>query len=386
MKQRLAILGSTGSIGTQTLDIVARYGDMFEVRTLVAGTQWELLARQAVEFDADTVVIADESKYELLREALRDYPIKVFTGSEAINQVVGSSEVDVVVNALVGYAGLHPTIAAIRAGKKLALANKESLVVAGELVMRLSQEHNVPIVPIDSEHSAIFQCLVGEQSPLSRLILTCSGGALRDVPREALAEVTPEQALCHPQWSMGRKITIDSATLVNKGFEVIEAHWLFGVEAERISVVIHPQSIVHSMVEFEDGAVKAQLGSADMRIPISYALMFPHRAAIKSEPFDFVKHSPLTFSEVDHAKYPALGIAYECLRRGGNASCVMNGANEVAVAAFLEGECRLTDIPLAIEYALQRAHFVEHPTLEQYDASDAEARALAKEYMEGVNR
>lgn len=386
MRQRLAILGSTGSIGTQTLDVVSNNPEMFEVHTLVAGSQWELLARQAIEFDADTVVIGDESKYELLNEALRDYPIKVFTGADAIDQAVESAHVDVVVNALVGYAGLHPTVAAISAGKKIALANKESLVVAGELVMRMAQEKNVPILPIDSEHSAIFQCLVGERSPIRRLILTCSGGALRDVPREALAEVSPEQALCHPQWSMGRKITIDSATLVNKGFEVIEAHWLFGVDAEHISVVIHPQSIVHSMVEFEDGAIKAQLGSADMHIPISYALMFPDRAKCDGEPFDFTRHSPLTFGDVDHAKYPALGIAFECLRRGGNAACVMNGANEVAVAAFLAGECRFTDICGAIEHTLQCATFVEHPTLEQYDTSDAEARALAKEYLTRVKR
>lgn len=384
MKQRLAILGSTGSIGTQTLDIVTRYPDMFEVRTLVAGTQWELLARQAIDFDADAVVIADESKYELLSERLTDYPIKVFAGAAAIEEVVTSSEVDVVVNALVGYAGLHPTIAAIRAGKKLALANKESLVVAGELVMRLAAEHSAPILPIDSEHSAIFQCLVGEQSPLRRLILTCSGGALRDVPKEQLSEVTPAQALRHPQWQMGRKITIDSATLVNKGFEVIEAHWLFGVPAEQISVVIHPQSIVHSMVEFRDGAVKAQLGSADMRIPISYALMFPYRAEGVEPPFDFMKHPSLTFSEVDSEKYPALALAFECLRRGGNASCIMNGANEVAVAAFLDGKCRFTDICLSIEYALAKARFIEHPTLEEYDASDAESRALAAEYLSQV--
>lgn len=381
MKQRIALLGSTGSIGTQTLDVVSHYPEMFEVRTLVAGTQWELLAQQAIEYDVDTVVIADESKYESLSEALANYPIKVFAGAESIEQVVASSEVDVVVNALVGYAGLHPTIAALKAGKKLALANKESLVVAGELVMRLSKEHNAPILPIDSEHSAIFQCLVGEQSPLKRLVITCSGGALRDLPLEALAGVTPEQALCHPQWQMGRKITIDSATLVNKGFEVIEAHWLFGVGAEQISVVIHPQSIIHSMVEFEDGALKAQLGTPDMRIPISYALLFPYRATFASEPFDFVKHSTLSFSEVDHAKYPALGIAFECMRRGGNAACVMNGANEVAVATFLAGECSFLDITRAIEYALEHATFVATPTLDDYDRSDVESRALAREYL-----
>ena len=255
MKQRLSILGSTGSIGVQTLDIVAENPELFEVTSLVAGRNWELLARQAIEFDVDSVVIGDESKYEALKEALAQYPIKVYAGSDSICQVVRSSEVDVVVNALVGYAGLHPTIAAIEAGKKLALANKESLVVGGDLVMRLAQEKGVPILPIDSEHSAIFQCLAGEKSPVRRLIVTCSGGALRDVPMSELGDVTPERALKHPQWSMGAKITIDSATLVNKGFEVIEAHWLFGMPAEKISVLIHPQSIVHSMVEFEDGAI-----------------------------------------------------------------------------------------------------------------------------------
>jgi 1-deoxy-D-xylulose-5-phosphate reductoisomerase len=381
MKQRLSILGSTGSIGVQTLDIVRQNQELFEITSLVAGRNWELLARQAIEFDADTVVIADESKYELLSEALKDYPIKVFTGDAAVSEVVRSSAVDVVVNALVGYAGLHPTIAAIEAGKKIALANKETLVVGGDLVMRMAAEKGVPILPIDSEHSAIFQCLVGERSPISRLIVTCSGGALRDVPIEQLRDVTPEQALRHPQWSMGAKITIDSATLVNKGFDVIEAHWLFGIEPERISVLIHPQSIVHSMVEFEDGAIKAQLGTPDMHIPISYALLFPNRARLASERFDFVANPTLTFAEPDRVKYPALDIAYDCMRRGGTAACVMNGANEVAVAAFLAGKCRFTDITASIEYALQKAKFVQQPTLADYEASNEESRGLAAEFL-----
>ena len=381
MKQRLSILGSTGSIGVQTLDIVRQNQELFEITSLVAGRNWELLARQAIEFDADTVVIADESKYELLSEALKDYPIKVFTGDAAVSEVVRSSAVEVVVNALVGYAGLHPTIAAIEAGKKIALANKETLVVGGDLVMRMAAERGVPILPIDSEHSAIFQCLVGERSPISRLIVTCSGGALRDVPIEQLRDVTPEQALKHPQWSMGAKITIDSATLVNKGFEVIEAHWLFGIEPERISVLIHPQSIVHSMVEFEDGAIKAQLGTPDMHIPISYALLFPNRARLASERFDFVANPTLTFAEPDRVKYPALDIAYDCMRRGGTAACVMNGANEVAVAAFLAGKCRFTDITASIEYALQKAKFVQQPTLADYEASNEESRGLAAEFL-----
>lgn len=381
MKQSLSILGSTGSIGVQTLDIVAENPNWFEVNSLVAGSNWELLARQAIDFDVDCVVIADESKYELLRDALASYPIKVYTGSEAICDVVRSSQVDVVVNALVGYAGLHPTVAAIEAGKKIALANKETLVVAGDIVMRMATERGVPILPIDSEHSAIFQCLVGERSPLRRLIVTCSGGALRDVPASELKSVTPERALKHPQWSMGAKITIDSATLVNKGFEVIEAHWLFGVAAEQISVLIHPQSIVHSMVEFEDGAIKAQLGTPDMHMPISYALMFPHRASRPEERFDFLKNPTLTFSEPDREKYPALDIAYDCMRKGGTAACVMNGANEVAVAAFLQRQCAFPDITASIEYALERATFVAQPTIDDYVASNDEARALAAEYI-----
>ncbi|MBR5812574.1 MAG: 1-deoxy-D-xylulose-5-phosphate reductoisomerase [Alistipes sp.] len=381
MKQRLSILGSTGSIGVQTLDIVAENPDLFEVNSLAAGSNWELLARQAIRFDVDSVVIADTTKYEPLRQALAAYPIKVYTGSESLSQIVRSSEVDVVVNALVGYAGLHPTVAAIKAGKKIALANKETLVVGGDLVMRLAAERRVPILPIDSEHSAIFQCLSGEQSPIRRLIVTCSGGALRDVPMEQLRDVTPEQALKHPQWSMGAKITIDSATLVNKGFEVIEAHWLFGVDADRISVLIHPQSIVHSMVEFDDGAIKAQLGTPDMHMPISYALMYPRRASRPSEQFDFLANPTLTFAEPDRVKYPALDIAYDCMRRGGTASCVMNGSNEVAVAAFLAGKCRFTDITASIEYALEKATFIAEPTLADYEASNEESRRLAAEYL-----
>ena len=381
MKQRLSILGSTGSIGVQTLDIVAENPDLFEVTSLAAGSNWELLARQAIRFDVDSVVIADTTKYEPLRQALASYPIKVYTGSESLSQIVRSSEVDVVVNALVGYAGLHPTVAAIKAGKKIALANKETLVVGGDLVMRLAAERRVTILPIDSEHSAIFQCLSGEQSPIRRLIVTCSGGALRDVPMEQLRDVTPEQALKHPQWSMGAKITIDSATLVNKGFEVIEAHWLFGIDADRISVLIHPQSIVHSMVEFDDGAIKAQLGTPDMHMPISYALMYPRRASRPSEQFDFLANPTLTFAEPDRVKYPALDIAYDCMRRGGTASCVMNGSNEVAVAAFLAGKCRFTDITASIEYALEKATFIAEPTLADYEASNEESRRLAAEYL-----
>ena len=309
MKQRIALLGSTGSIGVQTLDIVRENSELFEITTLTAHRNWEALARQAEEFAPDSVVIADDSKYDALRRALADRPVKVYAGADAIRQVVQADTVDTVVNALVGYAGLLPTVAAIEAGKKVALANKETLVVGGDYVMRLAAERRVPILPIDSEHSAIFQCLVGEASPARRLIVTCSGGALRDVPRERLAEVTVEQALRHPQWRMGAKITIDSATLVNKGFEVIEARWLFGMPAERISVLIHPQSVVHSMVEFEDGAIKAQLGTPDMHLPIGFALLFPRRAARAAEQFSFADNPTLTFAEPDRQKYPALDMA-----------------------------------------------------------------------------
>ncbi len=381
MKQRLSILGSTGSIGVQTLDIVRENPDMFEITSLTARSNWQWLARQAIEFDAACVVITDTTKYDALKGALASYPIKVFTGEESLRQVVCSQEVDVVVNALVGYAGLVPTVAAIKAGKKIALANKETLVVGGDLVMRLASQRHVPILPIDSEHSAIFQCLAGEHSPVRRLIITCSGGALRDIPAEELPAVTPERALQHPQWRMGAKITIDSATLVNKGFEVIEAHWLFGVGADRISVLVHPQSIVHSMVEFDDGAIKAQLGTPDMHMPISYALMFPRRASRPKEAFDFMQHPELTFAAVDRKKYPALDIAYDCLRRGGTAACTMNAANEVAVAAFLDGKCRFTDITSAIEHALQKAGFTAEPSLEDYAAANTESRALAAEYL-----
>ena len=381
MKQRLVLLGSTGSIGVQTLDIARENPDLFEVRVLTARRNWELLAAQAREFDADAVVIADKECYTPLRETLADTDIKVYAGEEAVEQVAGAGDTDVAVNALVGYAGLAPTVAALRAGKKLALANKESLVVGGETVMKLAEEHRAPILPIDSEHSAIFQCLAGEESPVRRLIVTCSGGSLRDFTPEQLETVTVEQALRHPQWRMGAKITIDSSTLVNKGFEVIEAHWLFGTPADRIAVLLHPQSIVHSMVEFEDGAIKAQLGTPDMRMPISYALMFPRRAFRPDERFDFLAHPTLSFAEVDRTKYPALDIAYDCLRRGGTAACTMNGANEVAVAAFLARRCAWLDIVRTIEYVLGRATFVERPSLADYAEANAEACRLAHDFL-----
>ena len=381
MKQRIALLGSTGSIGVQTLDIVRENPEQFEITALVANRNWEQLAAQAIEFDADCVVIGDEQYYSPLKEALAATDVKVYAGAKAMEEVAAASNVDVVVNSLVGYAGLLPTVAAVKQGKKIALANKETLVVGGELVMRLAEEHRAPILPVDSEHSAIFQCLVGEQSPVRRLILTASGGAFRDTPIEQLGAMTATEALRHPNWSMGAKITIDCATMVNKGFEVIEARWLFGTPADQISVLIHPQSIVHSMVEFEDGAIKAQLGTPDMHLPISYALSFPERKNRPTERFDFLANPQLTFREVDRVKYPALDVAYDCLRRGGTAACTMNGANEVAVAAFLAGKIGYLDIVRSIEQSLARSTFIAQPTLDDYAHSDAEARALAREIL-----
>lgn len=386
MKQRLSILGSTGSIGVQTLDIVRENPDLFEVSSLTAHKNWKQLAEQAIAFDVDTVVIGDEQYYEPLREALKAHPIKVFAGDDSIAAVASATNCDTVVNALVGYAGLVPTARAIEARKRIALANKETLVVGGATIMPMAIKNQSPILPIDSEHSAIFQCLMGESSPLRRLIITCSGGALRNVPKEELQNITAEQALRHPRWDMGAKITIDSATLVNKGFEVIEARWLFDIEPERIKVVVHPQSIVHSMVEFTDGSVKAQLGNADMHTPISYALLYPERSNQSMEQFSILDYPTLSFAEVDRVKYPALDIAYECLERGGTASCTMNGANEVAVASFLSKRCGYLDIVGAIRYALDNATFVAKPTLDDYGMANREARELAERYITSKNR
>ena len=372
MRQRLAILGSTGSIGVQTLDIVRENPELFEARILTAGRRWELLAQQAREFDADAVVIADKNCYAPLRDALADTDTKVYAGEEAVAQVAAAGGTEVVVNALVGYAGLAPTIAALGAGKKLALANKESLVVGGEYVMRVAAEHRAPILPIDSEHSAIFQCLAGERSAPRRLIVTCSGGSLRDVPREALADVTPEQALRHPQWSMGAKITIDSATMLNKAFEIIEARWLFDVAPEKIEAVVHPQSIVHSMVEFVDGAVKAQLGIPDMHLPIRYALGDASRLPSEERPLSLCDYANLTFEKPDSEKFPCLTLAPRALTDGGNTACIINAANEVAVAAFLKGQISFHGIYDVITDALSHIPFISSPTLDDYVATHNE--------------
>lgn len=381
---RIALLGSTGSIGVQTLEVVRAWPDSFEITTLTSNSNWQLLARQAAEFMPDSVVIADKQYYTPLKDALRDLPVKVYAGADAVGQVAAGGGVDTVVNAIVGYAGLEPTWAAIDAGKKVALANKESLVVGGELLMKLAAAKGVPIIPIDSEHSAVFQCLMGEVSPVSRLILTASGGPFIDTPAQELHTVTVESALSHPTWSMGRKISVDSATLMNKGFEVMEARWLFGIEPQRIEVLVHPQSVIHSMVEFADGSVKAQLGPADMRLPIQYALTFPERWEIAGEKFNFAGAGKLTFREPDHQRFPALGIAYEALGAGGNAGCVINAANEVAVEAFLTGRIRFTDIPKTIEHTLATAQHVGSATMDTYRQSNAEATAIARQYIENL--
>lgn len=386
MKQRLALLGSTGSIGRQTLDIVRRRPDEFEITTLTAGSRWEDLVEQALEFRPDSVVIANESHYQAVRQALKDEPIKVYAGSEALSQIVSGSEIDTVVNALVGYAGMLPSLAAVKASKRLALANKESLVVAGEHIMREAAERGVPILPIDSEHSAIFQCLAGEVSAPRRVVITASGGPFLRTPAEELERVTVEQALKHPNWSMGAKITIDSSTLVNKGFEVIEARWLFGLTPEQIDVLVHPQSIVHSMVEFEDGAIKAQLGTPDMHLPIQYALRFPDRGELGEERLDFLKNPTLTFEMVDGTRFPLLQTAYDCLRKGGNSCCVMNGSNEVAVAAFLSGEIKYTDIARVILGTLERVEWIASPSIEDYAASNEASRRIAREIVERVRK
>ena len=376
-KQRLAVLGSTGSIGTQTLDIVRRYGDRFEITTLSAHSNWKKLVEQAVEFTPDNVVIADKTHYTAVRDALADHPVKVYAGSDALEQVVCSEQVDTVVMALVGYSGLFPTVSALKHGKKVALANKECLVVAGEIVTRLSAEHRAPIIPVDSEHSAIFQCLTGEHSAVEKVILTASGGPFLHRPAEELERVSVEEALNHPSWCMGAKVTIDSASLMNKGFEVIEARWLFGLRPEQIDVVIHPRSVIHSMVQFGDGAVKAQIGTPDMHLPIQYALTFPQRLPLKGPRIDFCKLGCLEFFEPDPMRFPNLALAFECLRRGGNAGAVLNAANEVAVAAFLDRKIRFTDIARINEETLGRTTLRECVSLEEYRRTDREARQTA---------
>ena len=379
-KQTVAILGSTGSIGTQTLDVIDRHSELFEVYALTAHSNIDLLVEQARIYRPEVVAIADERHYKILREALDGLPVKVFAGADSICQIAAMSPIDTVVTAMVGYSGLLPTVRAIEAGKKIALANKETLVVAGELVTDLALRNRVDIVPIDSEHSAIFQCLVGEnENSVEKLILTASGGAFRDTPKDDLRLATAADALRHPTWKMGAKITIDSATMMNKGFEVIEARWLFDIPIDKIEVIIHPQSIVHSMVQFCDGSIKAQLGQPDMRHPIQYALTFPDRLNAQVERANLADIHQLTFEKPDYEKFRNLGLAYDALRRGGNIPCILNAANEVAVDAFLKGKIGFFAMSDIIEQTISETAFISSPTLDDYIATDREARARTSE-------
>ena len=379
-KRQLAILGSTGSIGTQALEVVSEHSDLFEVYALTANNQVDLLINQARKYMPEVVVIANERKYPELKEALEDLPIKVWAGSDAIAQVVQSEPIDMVLTAMVGYSGLRPTISAIKAGKAIALANKETLVVAGELIMKLAAEHKVPILPVDSEHSAIFQCLTGAyDNPIEKILLTASGGPFRRKTLEELATVTKAQALRHPNWTMGAKITIDSASMMNKGFEMIEAKWLFDVTPDQVQVVVHPQSVIHSMVQFEDGAVIAQLGIPDMKLPIAYAFSFPTRMRSMAPRLDFNQYSTLTFEEPDMERFRNLAFAFEAARQGGNMPCILNAANEVVVAAFLQDRIGFLQMSDVIEQTMRKASFIVNPSYEDYVATDTEARRLAAE-------
>ena len=383
-RKQLAILGSTGSIGTQTLDVVRAYPERYGVYALCANRSIDLLVAQAKEFHPEVVCIADESLYEALRSRLSaiHFEGKVWTGADAIAEVVTMGSVDIVVAAMVGYAGLRPTIEAIKAGKTIALANKETLVVAGEIICDLALQHHAPILPVDSEHSAIFQSLVGEdRSEIEKILLTASGGPFRTFTREQMETVTAADALKHPNWEMGAKITIDSASMMNKGFEVIEAKWLFGVPVEKIEVLVHPQSIVHSAVQFTDGAIKAQLGAPDMRLPIQYALSFPERLASDFPRADLFALKNLTFEKPDIERFPNLGLAYEAMRRGGNIPCVLNAANEVANLAFRENRCGFLQMSDIISETMAKAAFIAKPTYEDYVATDLEARKIAEQYL-----
>ena len=380
MKKQIAILGSTGSIGTQALQVIEEHPDLYEVYALTANNKVEKLIEQARKFQPEAVVIANEDKYQQLKNALADLPIKVYAGADALCEIVESGPVNIVLTAMVGYAGLKPTMNAIMAGKTIALANKETLVVAGELITELAQQYRTPILPVDSEHSAIFQCLE-MNNPISKVILTASGGPFRTFSMEQLATVTKEQALKHPNWSMGAKITIDSASMMNKGFEVIEAKWLFGVKPEQIEVVVHPQSVIHSMVEYKDGAVKAQLGVPDMRLPIQYAFSYPKRESLSGERLDFIKCNTLTFEAPDTKRFRNLAFAYEAMNRGGNMACILNAANEVVVAAFLKDQISFLGMSDVIEKTMNKVAFISNPTYQDYVETDAIARRIAAEFV-----
>lgn len=379
MKKKIAILGSTGSIGTQALEVIEEHADKFQVEVLTANGNADLLIEQAIKFKPNVVVVADEAKYKKVEEALWKHDIKTYAGNDALAQVVEMDDIDVVLTALVGYAGLLPTINAIKAKKTIALANKETLVVAGELINKLAIENKVAILPVDSEHSAIFQCLVGEvQNKIEKIYLTASGGPFRGKKRHELQHITKEQALKHPNWDMGAKITIDSATLMNKGLEVIEAKWLFNLKPEQIDVIVHPQSIVHSLVQFEDGSMKAQLGLPDMKHPIQYALSFPQRLSSKSPRFNFMDYPELTFEKPDTETFLNLQLAFNALEKGGNMACILNAANEVAVEAFLKNKIKFLDIAEINQKCMEQVTFIAQPTYEDYVATDKQTRAFAE--------
>lgn len=382
-KQQICILGSTGSIGTQALDVIEQHSDLYEVYCLTANNRVQELAEQARKFHPAAVVIANEARYEELKDMLSDEPdIKVYAGAQALCDIVQAEPIDMVLASMVGFSGLEPTIHAIKARKKICLANKETLVVAGELICNLAQEYHVPILPVDSEHSAIFQSLVGEgDNEVEKILLTCSGGPFRNYTHEQLEKVTAADALKHPTWNMGAKITIDSASLMNKGFEVTEAKWLFGVPADKIEVLIHPQSVVHSAVQFVDGAVKAQLGVPDMRLPIQYAFSFPQRLHLNGDRLDLFKTQDLQFFKPDYQKFKCLQLAFDAIRKGGNMSCIVNAANEIVNAGFRKGECGFLQMADIIEETMAKATFDSNPDLDVYLQTDAEARRIATELM-----
>jgi 1-deoxy-D-xylulose-5-phosphate reductoisomerase len=381
-KKRIAIFGSTGSIGTQALDVVRSQSDLFQVEILTAQTNDELLIAQALEFNPNAVVIGDESKYSKVKESLAPHDIKVFTGETALEEVADFDTYDIMLAAIVGFAGLKPTLKAVSKGKLIALANKETLVVAGDIVMQTALENNAPIVPVDSEHSAIFQCLVGESgNPIEKIILTASGGPFLGKKPNFLVNVKRDHALQHPNWSMGAKISVDSATLMNKGLEVIEAKWLFNLRPDQVEVVIHPQSIIHSIVQFEDGSMKAQMGLPDMKLPIQYALGFPKRIPNNFPRFQFKKYPVLGFEEPDYKTFRNLGLALEALKRAGNMPCIMNAANEIAVWAFLKNRIGFLDITAVVEKTMEKISFIQNPTLDDYFESDGEARNFAASVM-----
>ncbi len=381
-QKRIAILGSTGSIGTQALDVIDHHPNYFEVEVLTANNNVELLIAQAIKYQPNVVVVRNKEKYSFVKESLSKYPIKVYAGEEAIEQVASMSTIDMLLSATVGFVGTIPVLRALEANIPVALANKEVLVVAGELVMDLAQKNNTPIIPVDSEHSAIFQCLQGELlNPIEKIILTASGGPFRGKDINFLKNVTKKEALNHPNWEMGDKITIDSATLMNKGLEVIEARWLFDLNPDQISVIVHPQSIIHSVVQFTDGSMKAQMGLPDMKLPIQYAMGYPQRLENDFPRFDFLNYPNLTFEEVDLSVFRNLSLAYEAMRIGGNAPCVLNATNEIVVDAFLNDKCKFIDMPIIIEKTIEKSSFVKNPTIEDYINSDIEAREIANSYL-----